>query len=145
MITDDFLLFSNAQASVRAAGNYTSTNVLDLGSKRDIGSGEKLEFLVTVDIAFAGGTSVEFQIITADDAAMSTNVTVIGSTGAIPEAKLVVGYMNYFDVPNVAGNGQRYMALRAVGVGTHTLGSFSARIVKDVVDNKNYASGWLIQ
>lgn len=145
MITDDFLLFANAQASVRAAGNYTSTNVLDLGSKRDIGSGEKLEIFINVDVSFAGGTSVEFQVVTADDAGISTNVTVRGSTGAIPLASLIAGFSTYLDVPNVAGTGQRYMAIRAVGVGTFTLGSFSARIVKDTVDAKVYASGWTIQ
>lgn len=146
MITDDFLLFANAQASVRAAGNYTSTNVLDTGANpRDLGSGEQLQILITIDIAFAGGTSVEFQVITADDAAMSVNVTTIGSSTPIPVASLGVGAIRYLDVPNVPGRGQRYMAIRAVGVGTFTLGSFSARIVKDVVDAKTYPVGYTIQ
>jgi hypothetical protein len=146
MITDDFLLFAQAQASVRAAGSYTSTNVLDVGAKpRDIGSGEQLQILITIDIAFAGGTSVDFQIITADDAAMSVNVTQIGSTGPILEAVLVPGYLRYVDMPNVPGVGQRYVAIRAVGVGVHTAGSFSARMVKDVVDAKTYGVGYTIQ
>lgn len=145
MITDDFLLFANAQASVRAAGDYTSTNVYDAGSNRDVGSGEKLEIFINVDIAFTGGTSVEFQVIVADDAAMSVNVTQVGSTGPILTAALVVGYSTYMDVPNQRGRGQRYMAIRARGVGVFTTGSFSARMVKDVVDAKVYGVGYTIQ
>ena len=54
MIMDAQLLFSDAQAITAAAG---STNTIDLGAVRDIGTGENLYLVVTVDVAFTDGSS----------------------------------------------------------------------------------------
>ena len=66
-----------------SSASVLSTNTVDLGVARDIGEGADFVFgRFEVTTAFAGGTSCEFQVIVADDAALSTNVTVIGTTGA---------------------------------------------------------------
>ena len=55
-----------------------STNTYDLGVARDIGKGEALELAIEVITAASGGTSVQFQLIQADDAALTSNVQEIG-------------------------------------------------------------------
>lgn len=136
MITDALLQFAAAQASIRAAGSYISTNVVDLLQARDVGVGNELVVYHNVDVAFAGGTSVEFQIVTDDNAAMSSP-TVIGSTGPIPLATLAAaGAQITQPLPEVQGNGERYLAVRYVGVGTFTAGSISSQIVLDAPNQK---------
>lgn len=141
MITDALLLLSDAQASVRAVGTYVSTNTIDLGVARDIGAGEGLYVLFTVDVAFAGGTGVDFQIITSAAANLGSP-TVLATSGVRADALLVVGYNFFMPVPPVVGNGQRYLGVQYVGTGTHTLGSVSARVVLDAAGVKYYASGY---
>lgn len=89
MILDSLLRFSNAQALTATAD---STNVIDLGSDRDIGIGEPMALVVTVgvaaDIANADET-YQFQLETDDNAAM-TSSTIIGDA-TVAAANLAVG------------------------------------------------------
>ena len=143
MITDAQLLLSDAQANVRNAGTYVSTNTIDLGVARDVGNGERLFVDFNVDVAFAGGTSVQFQIITSAAADLSSP-TVIDSTAAIVDATLVAGYRVQLPIPPVQGNGQRYLGVQYVGVGTHSAGSVSARVVHQIDNRDLYASGFTV-
>lgn len=143
MIVDDLLLFSNAQADVRAAATYVSANTVDLGVARDIGSGETFFINFSIDVAFAGGTSVQFQVISSAAANLSSP-TVLATTPAIVDATLVAGYNVALRVPPVVGNGQRYLGCQYVGVGVHTAGSITARLVKDVNDVNLHASGYSV-
>jgi hypothetical protein len=109
--------------SVVGTGNINSTNVVDLLQNRDIGEGAPFFGRFEVGTAVAGGTSVEMQVIAHDDTGQSTNVTVIGTSGAIPVASLTAGAR--FAVacnPRIANKGQRYLSQRFVVVGTTTGG-----------------------
>lgn len=149
MFTDALLQLDAANASIRAAATYVSTNTIDLSVNRDIGSGEPLKILFNVDVAFTGGTSVQPQIITSASANLSSP-TIIDTATAILEAALVLGAMFVRFMPELIGVsgigtlGQRYLGVQYIGVGTHTLGSISARLVKDVQDVKFYGSGYTI-
>lgn len=134
--------------NVFASGaSVTSTNAVDLasggsptGQVRDIGEGSDFAFLrAQVVTAFAGGTSCEFQAVAADDAAISTNVTVIGTTGAIPIAQLVAGARFAAQInPRIASKGQRYIAMRAVNVGANTAGAVFADIGAEIQDGQKF-------
>lgn len=151
MITDAYLQFDAANATIRAAATYLSQNTIDLSVSRDIGSGEPLKVLYNVDVAFSGGTSVQPQIITSAAANLSSP-TVIDSgpapilTAALTQGAMFVRFLPELTGPNGASltNGQRYLGVQYVGVGTYTTGSISARIIKDVQDVKFYASGYTI-
>lgn len=143
MITDAQLLFSDQQADVRNAATYVSTNTVDLGVARDIGNGQTLYVEFTVDDAFTGGTSVQFQVISSAAAAL-TSPTVLATTPAIVDATLITGYRTQLAIPPVVGNGQRYLGVQAVGVGTHSAGKFSARLVLQVDNHDYYASGFTV-
>lgn len=156
MITDSLLQLDAANALIRAAATYTSTNTIDLSVNREIGAGEGMKMLYNVDVAFAGGTSVTPQIITSASANLSTP-TIIDAGITIVTAALVIGAMFARYIPEIlspigaAGGvggvgsvGQRYLGVQYVSVGVMTVGSISARVVHDVADVKIYPAGYVV-
>jgi hypothetical protein len=155
MITDALLALSgsilgNTVTGQAVFGNGTSvlsTNTVDLatggtpsGQVRDIGAGSDFIFgRFEVTTAFAGGTSAEFQIITADDAALTTNVKVIGTTGAIPVAQLTSTARFACQInPVIGSKGQRYVGARTVNVGNNTAGSIYADLGAEIQDGQKF-------
>lgn len=141
--------------NVFASGaSVLSTNTIDLasggvpsGQVRDIGEGSDFAFgRFEVTTAFSGGTSAEFQIITADDAALTTNVKVIGTTGAIPVASLPVGTRLVCQLnPVIGSKGQRYIGGRTVNVGANTAGAIYADVGAEIQDGqKFFANGFAV-
>jgi len=162
MIVDALLalagsILGNTVTGQNVFGNGTSvlsTNTVDLssggipsGQVRDIGEGSDYVFgRFEVTTAFTGGTSCEFQVVTADDAALSTNLKVLGTTGAIPVASLTLGARFACDVnPVIGSKGQRYIGLRAVNVGNNTAGAIYGDIGAEIQDGaKFYPSGFAV-
>ena len=146
MITDQFLKVSAAQAVTASA---VSTDKVDLLVARDIGEGEDLYMNFSVDTSFtaAGAATLEMQVVVADDAALTTNVTVIGSTGAIPKASLVAGANFAARInPQIASLGRRYFGANyVVSTGPMTAGAVTANVVHGIQDGKKfYASGFSV-
>jgi hypothetical protein len=150
MILDALLQFSGTvnpttgQSLAVGPSTVTSTNVIDLAgvgtgnTARDMGKGRDLEIAVEVTTAFTGGTSLQVQLVCADDAAISTNVTVIVLTAAIPLASLTAGtiiplHWDRVD-PLVA---RRYMALQYIILGTMTAGAVNSFVVTSLQDKGN--------
>jgi hypothetical protein len=154
MYMDNSLLVSGAVSAagvvsgqtVTGTGNVLSTNTVDLGVARDIGAGsEFLRLRSSVPTAQAGCTSVEIQAIVADDAGLTTNVTVIGTTGAIPLASLVVGARFEAELnTRLFKIGQRYLGARYVIVGTSSAGAFITDFGDGVEDFKTYPIGYSV-
>lgn len=143
MITDKLLRVSEAQALTTTA---VSTDKIDLSTARDMGEGEDLFMVFTVGTAFAGGTSINFNVTVADDAALSTNATTIGMSGVIVTASLTAGAQ--FTVrlnPLIGSLGRRYLGATYTIVGTMSAGTVTADIVTDIQDGKKfYASGFTV-
>ena len=143
MITDKLLRVSDAQAVTTTA---VSTDTVDLSVARDMGEGGDLYMNFAVTEAFAGGTSTNFEVIIADNAALSSNVVVIGASGAIVTAGLPLGTNVAVRLnPQIASLGKRYLGARYTVSGTNTAGKVVADIVMDVQDGKKfYASGFTV-
>ena len=143
MITDALVKVSAAQALTTTA---VSTDKIDLSVARDIGEGENLFMFFSVDTTLAGGTSVKFEVVVADDAAISSNVTVVGSTDAVLTASLAAGYSTAVRINPIIGSlGKRYLAARYTISGTYSSGAVSAQIVNNIQDGKKfYASGFTV-
>lgn len=149
MITDALLQLSSAQAVTASA---VSTNTIDLGTARDLGQGEDLYALFTVDVAAAaaGAATVQFQIISSANANLSSP-NVLSSTDAIPKTDLTAG-RKPIAIPlssavlNSLPIGQRYLGVQyVVGTGPLTAGSFTAAISDtDPGVGKNYPSGFSV-
>ena len=162
MIVDALLQFSGTvvgntitgQSLAVGPSTVVSTNVIDLAGvgtgnvARDIGQGQGLDIVVEVTQAFVGGTSMQIQLVSADDAAISVNVTPIIIDPATLTASLTLGQqmMLHLDpaFPSVA---RRYLALQYIILGTFTAGAVVATVVKDLQlkgNNTLFASGFAI-
>jgi hypothetical protein len=153
MIMDMANLMSDKQALT--TGTQLSTNAIDLwngqaslpqvplqkfapqaggGQFADPGrGGEPVQVWIQVNTAFTGGTSLQPKLVMADDAALSTNLTILDETPAVVEASLVSGYrFRLSGLP--AGLTQRYLGIQYVTVGTHGAGTVTAGLVIDAQD-----------
>lgn len=163
MILDNFYTLSGA---VSAAGVLTgqsvtgtntsvlSTNTVDLGpltiggnQTGDLGAGEAMEIAFSILAAPTGGTSVQFQLIQADDTALSSNVQVLVQTDAIPIASLPINTIVPLHWDRAAPyTPKRYIGARYVLVGAIASTSVFATLAKNVHDVKNifFKSGFAV-
>ena len=123
-----------------------STNTYDLGVARDIGKGEALEIAIETITAASGGTSVQFQLIQADDAALTSNVQVINQTDAIAVATLTAGKQVSLHVDRVDPlSAKRFLGIRYVLVGAVAAGAYFAALVKTIQDPQtSYPNGFSV-
>lgn len=148
MIFDASLILSGAIAptngaltgqSVNGAGSFLSTNTIDVGplplggnQNTDLGSGGGLQLAVRVMSAPTVGTNVQFQMIQADDAALTAGVQVLTQTDAIPIASLPAGTQMVVPLARPAPYPtKRYVGLRVVNVGAIATASYFAGLVVD--------------
>lgn len=124
MITDAQTRFSSQQAVT--TGTQLSTNAYDLGTARDVGRGETVRVVVTVDTVFASGTSLQANIVESANADLSS-ATVLVSGAVVAEAGLIAGAKILDRV--LPQTSKRYLGLQYVSVGTHTTGTVSGGIV----------------
>jgi len=146
MITDKLLRVSTDQVVTLTDTSAVSTDTIDLSVARDIGEGEDLYMNFAITTAVAGGTSTKFEAIIADDAALTTNVEVIGATGAIATADLVLGKNVAVRLnPLIGSKGRRYLGARYTVVGANSAGKVTTDIVTTIQDGKKfYASGFTV-
>jgi len=157
MITDKNTRVSTAQVVTATA---VSTDSIDLLQAREIAEGEKLRayFTVGATVTAAGAATVTFEIIMADDGALTSNVVVIGSSAPIPKANLPVGgtasphglatltAVQPIVVeanPFIGWTGKRFLGVRyTIATGPLTGGNFTCDFVTDIADGKKfYPSG----
>lgn len=145
MILDRQNTVSQAQAITATA---VSTDTIDLGVARDLGTSDQLQWVVTVDQVFNNLTSLEIQAISSANADLSSH-NILASTSAIVLAQLTAGRRPIVlhlprSILSTLPVGQRYIGLRYVVAGTApTTGQVTASLVLDVQDiGKNYASGY---
>ena len=139
MILDAHLLFDDAAAHLTTEA---STNLVDLGAIRDIGTGENLYFVILVDTAFTDASSNSTMAITLetdDNASFSSAATAqtigtfaaLAAAGTTMYAKLQPGTIN-----------ERYLRVKyTVANGDLTTGAFTAFLTKDLQKYTNYADG----
>lgn len=149
MIADAQNQLSAAQAVTSTA---VSTNTIDLSVARDVGAGEELHIVVTVDTTAtaAGAATVNFQVITSAAANLGSP-NVIGETGAVAISELPAGRRPIvLPLPRSLLTslplGQRYLGLQyTVATGPLTAGAFTANVVIDPQDiGKNYPIGFTV-
>lgn len=129
MILDNLTFLAGAMSAAgvlsgqaaNGAGSILSTNTLDLaslpmGGNQIVGGGEQLQFSITVTSAPTVGASVRFELIQADDAALTTNVQVVNATSDLPIASLPLGTSFSINFGR-AVTPKRYLGFRFVNTG----------------------------
>ena len=162
MILDNFLLLSGAISATGAltgqlvvANSVVSTNTIDLGpltiggnQAGDTGAGASLEVAFGILAAPLTATTVQFQLIQADDAALTSNIQVICQTDAFLIAALPIGTLVPLGLDQAAPYApKRFIGVRYISAGaTVTALSVTCTIVKDIQSLKNiyFKSGFLI-
>lgn len=142
MYVDNELVLSNAQALTATAD---STNYIDLGVDRDLGKGEPMALVITVDVAADTANANEtyqFQLETDDNTSFSSSTIIADAT--IAGASLTAGSRHVIPLQQ---NSERYLQ------GVYTLGGTtpSVTVTADVkpmslVESEGtyYASGFTI-
>jgi hypothetical protein len=136
------------------AGNILGVNTIDLAplniggnQPADYGAGEYLAIEFSVLTAPTVGTNVQFQLVQADDAALTVNLQVINQTDAFPIASLPAGSLVPLHWDRSAPYPpKRYFGVRIVNTGAIATLSVFASVVKGMQDLKNiyYKSGYLV-
>ena len=158
MITDTNLRVSTDADISAIVSTIVSLSSVDLNPNAiganqapDLGSGMKLRAAFTITEAVVGTVStVQFQIITATDALLTTSVVVIGTSIAIPEADLTLNQQFFVemnqDVGDTQGLVQRFLGVQyVIAVATTTLGTVTTDFVIDVQDGRRfYLSGFVV-
>lgn len=129
-MTDRETTFSNDQAVT--TGTQDSTDTYDTGNDgNNINTNRELQVLAVVTTAFAGGTSLNAQLVESDSADLSSP-TVLAESGVIVEADLTVG--KRLLATALPRTSKRYLGMQYVTVGTHTAGTVFAGLVRDIDD-----------
>ncbi|SEI96343.1 Bbp16 family capsid cement protein [Paraburkholderia diazotrophica] len=139
MILDQQTLLSDAQTVTITAN---SANVIDTLAPGMVTN--DISVFAQVMTAFAGGTSLGIAVVSADDAALTVNVTKHFDTGAIPVASLTAKALPIaMRLP--PQKMRRYVGLVYTVVGTMSAGTITAGIVEDlntVLRTSDYAKGF---
>ena len=119
MYTDAHNRPSNNQSLTGAAATTVSTDSIDLlTANRNIGRNSVgMRAISSVTVAFAGGTSVQAQLISSANANLSSP-TVLASGPVVPVASAVAGKV-LLDTP-VPDTAQRYIGFQYITIGIHT-------------------------
>ena len=130
MLIDYNLQMSDAQS---VTADAASTNVIDLGSDRDIGPGEDMKIVVSFDVAM-GGTSPTLAVqVQTDDNSGFTSASTIATSRTIAAA--AVGDTLVMGLPD---QNERYIRLNYDVGGTNPTMTVSASIVKDAQQYQSY-------
>jgi hypothetical protein len=142
--------------SMNGAGPILGINTVDMGpcttfggnQVTDGGTGESLEISISVLTAPTVGTNVQFQLVQADDPALTVNLQVINQTDAFPIASLPAGSLVPLHWDRAAPYPpKRYIGLRIVNTGAIATLSVFAAVVKSMQDVKNivFRGGYGVQ
>lgn len=138
MYVDSQLLFSDAQAVTAAAA---STNSIDLGAVRDIGTGEELYLVCLVDVALSDAGSDSSVAVTLEGDSTTTFTPDASDTLFTFAAASAAGTVKYLKLsPAMAALQYRYIQLRYTPAnGNLTTGSFTAFLTHNIDRYVSYA------
>jgi len=144
MIMDSRLELCDATAlNTGAAGTYLLGNQPNLGlSPGDVGEGENLYLVISVDTTCTSGGSAtaSFTLASDDTASVSTTTsTVHFTTPVFPVATLVAGFTRSFCLPQGAIYEQYLGMLQTTAVAAFTAGKINAFITRDPNSWRAYA------
>jgi hypothetical protein len=135
MFIDKNLLLDSELDLGSDLGSCPSTGSVDLGVARDIAKGKPLYAVVVVDEAFAGGTSVQFHVVT-DTVATLGSPTYHTETIAIVTDDLTLGREPIvLPVGEIDSDRERYIGMYYTVVGTYTAGKITTFLTSEPQSN----------
>ena len=144
MIIDDLLRVSEDQAITVTA---VSTDKIPLSVARDIGEGKPLFMVFTVTETFATLTSLTFNVVTDNDAALGSPTVLASKAVTLASGGLAAGQQHVLQIPpTIANLGEAYLGASYTVIGSSaTAGKVTTDIVETFQDGKkSYASGFSV-
>lgn len=144
MITDKLLRFSEEQEVTDTA---ISENVVDQGTRRDVGEGRPLYVVFTINETFSDLTSLSIDVVTSAADALTAPTSLGNVDLTLAEGELAAGRQYFVQIrPQAESIGQRYLGVTYTVTGTTaTAGKVTADIVLDIQDGlKHYPSGFVV-
>jgi len=138
-IIDAQLEFSKAQALTATAA---STNQIDLGAARDVGSGEPMYVVVTVDVSAdhtTGDETYQIDVQQDDNSSFSSATTLLSKV--ITSTDLTAGSLHVIPLPQ---NTEQYLRLNYTLGGTTPSVTLNAYLALNYQQIPNYASGYTV-
>lgn len=121
-----------------AAGTSILGDVIDTSVARDLGNGQAIYWYIAATVAAAGGTSLTFNLVSSDAAAMTSPVVHV-TTGAIALADLTPAKLAaIIALPTEGVKYKRYLGLQVVAAGTFTGGKIDSGLTLDTHGWKPY-------
>ena len=130
MIIDYNLQFSDAQS---VTADAASTNIIDLGSDRDIGVGEEMKIALNFDVAMGGSSPTLAVLVQTDDNSSFSSATTVLTSRSIADA--AIGDQLVLGLPDT---NERYVRLYYDVGGTSPTMTVSASVVKDAQQWSSY-------
>ena len=119
MYVDSNLVVSGTRSSAGVWTGQTvestelSTYSIDLDAAKNLSKGKQLYFVVMIATAFSTCDSVNFQVVTADDAALTTNLVVQMETGTLARTSLTLNRAPIvIPIGSALDTEDRYLGLR---------------------------------
>lgn len=139
MILDAQNLFSDAQA---ITANAASTNIIDLGSARDIGTGENLYIGMVIDTTFgdSGNNSTCAVVLETDDNDAFSSATSAQTLWTIP-TNAAAGTVYYARLAPGAINERYARVYYTMTNGDMSAGAVTTFLTHDIQKYTSYASG----
>jgi len=131
MITDNYLLFSDAQSVEGAAGTIASTNVLELNAQ-EADDGLYADFIIDTSVTSTGAATLAVQIKTSDtisSGALSGTIVTLAQTDAYAKADLTAGSSTIPPIRLPRGLLRYVQVYYVIGGATIAAGAISARLV----------------
>jgi hypothetical protein len=144
MILDKRNEFCDAVAlNTGAAGTYLLGDQIDLGVARDMGNGEPMYLVITVDTlpTSGGAATAQFTLASDDTAAISTTTSTVHlQTKAFAISEMAAGQMlAAIALPMEGVAYERYLGvLQTTGTAAFTGGKINAFLTHDVAKWKSY-------
>ena len=110
-----------------------STYSIDLDASKNLSKGKQLYFVVMITTAFSTCDSVNFQVVTATDAALTGTITVQTETGTLARTSLTINRAPIvIPIGSALGTEQRYLGLRYTVAGSADTGVVVAFLAFDI-------------
>lgn len=149
MILDERNEFCDATAlNTGAAGTYLIGDQIDLGTARDVGNGQPLYLVITVDTlpTSAGAATAQFKLVSDASASIATDgsASLHFETKAFAISEMAAGTVLAAVALPIEGVAyERYLGiLQTTGTAAFTGGKVNAFLTHDVAKWKSYDAPW---
>ena len=127
MFQDQVLKFSNSQAVAATDTFVFSTVEVDLAVARNVGSGEPIQIVITIETIPTAGTSIEARLMGDTVTPVDASSIVLAATGAIARTAMTAGQQLILTIP------ASMVAYKVLGLGYYCTGAIAGAVISAAI------------